>query len=272
MKDILLMFLLLASVCAAGFCAGVETGFLSVSRVRLLSLVRQGSTRARRLAKALGDMSRVVTTLLVGNNLAAVTVSTVSAVLALRLFSSSPLLQTGWTLFVAALMLFVGEYLPKLLFATRPLRRSLSAMRAYRLLEVLLAPLVGVFAAVTRVVFKVRPMKSGRLGVSRAGLRTLVSDKDGSTRLTPFERTLIARVLDLQALAAADLMHPVDAADGAPGALRIASQTRGDDILPLMRRVRQPVASVFDEETGEIVGVVSEEDVLLALTGVLKEG
>ena len=271
MKDILLMFLLLASVCAAGFCAGVETGFLSVSRVRLLSLVRQGSTRARRLAKALGDMSRVVTTLLVGNNLAAVTVSTVSAVLALRLFSSSPLLQTGWTLFVAALMLFVGEYLPKLLFATRPLRRSLSAMRAYRLLEVLLAPLVGVFAAVTRVVFKVRPMKSGRLGVSRAGLRTLVSDKDGSTRLTPFERTLIARVLDLQALSAADLMHPA-AADAAAPALRIASQTRGDDILPLMRRVRQPVASVFDEETGEIVGVVSEEDVLLALTGVLKEG
>ena len=271
MKDILLMFLLLASVCAAGFCAGVETGFLSVSRVRLLSLVRQGSARARRLAKALGDMSRVVTTLLVGNNLAAVTVSTVSAVLALRLFSSSPLLQTGWTLFVAALMLFVGEYLPKLLFATRPLRRSLSAMRAYRLLEVLLAPLVGVFAAVTRVVFKVRPTRSGRLGVSRAGLRTLVSDKDGSTRLTPFERTLIARVLDLQALSAADLMHPAAAAD-APPALRIASRTRGDDILPLMRRVRQPVASVFDEETGEIVGVVSEEDVLLALTGVLKEG
>ena len=271
MKDILLMFLLLASVCAAGFCAGVETGFLSVSRVRLLSLVRQGSTRARRLAKALGDMSRVVTTLLVGNNLAAVTVSTVSAVLALRLFSSSPLLQTGWTLFVAALMLFVGEYLPKLLFATRPLRRSLSAMRAYRLLEVLLAPLVGVFAAVTRVVFKVRPMKSGRLGVSRAGLRTLVSDKDGSTRLTPFERTLIARVLDLQALSAADLRHPAAAVDVQP-ALGIASQTRGDDILPMMRRVRQPVASVFDEATGKIVGVVSEEDVLLALTGVLKEG
>ena len=114
-------------------------------------------------------------------------------------------------------------------------------------------------------------MKSGRLGMSRAGLRTLVSDKDGSTRLTPFERTLIARVLDLQALSAADLMHPVGTADGAP-ALRIASQTRGDDILPLMRRVRQPVASVFDEATGEIVGVVSEEDVLLALTGALKEG
>ena len=66
-------------------------------------------------------------------------------------------------------------------------------------------------------------------------------------------------------------MHPI-AAEAAQPALRIASQTRGDDILPMMRRVRQPVASVFDEATGKIVGVVSEEDVLLALTGVLKEG
>ena len=271
MTDILLLFLLLAAVCAAGFCAGVETGFLSVSRVRLLSLERQGSKRARQLARALRNMSRVVTTLLVGNNIAAVTVSTVSAMLALRMFASSPLSQTAWSLFVAALMLFVGEYLPKLLFATRPLRRSLAAMRAYGVLEDVLRPLVGVFTAITRVVFQVRPAKTGRLGVSRAGLRTLIADKEGSTRLTPFERTLIARVLDLQALSAADLMHPAAAADAQP-ALRIASQTRGDDILPMMRRVRQPVASVFDESTGEIVGVVSEDDVLLALTGVLKEG
>ena len=271
MKDILLLLLLLAAVCAAGFCAGAETGFLSVSRVRLLSLVRQRSKRARQLAGALRNMSRVVTTLLVGNNIAAVIVSTVSTVLALRMFATSPLLQAAWSLFVAALMLFGGEYLPKLLFATRPLRRSLAAMRFYRVLEFVLAPLVGVFTVVTRVVFQVRPAKTGRLGVSRAGLRTLIADKEGSTRLTPFERTLIARVLDLQALSAADLMHP-PAADDAPPALRIASRTRGDDILPLMRRVRQPVASVFDEATGEIVGVVSEEDVLLALTGVLKEG
>ena len=102
MTDFLLMSLLLAAVCAAGFCAGAETGFLSVSRVRLLSLVRQRSKRARQLAGALRNMSRVVTTLLVGNNIAAVTVSTVSTVLALRMFASSYLLQTVWTLFVAA--------------------------------------------------------------------------------------------------------------------------------------------------------------------------
>ena len=282
MKDILLLLLLLAAVCAAGFCAGTETGFLSVSRVRLLSLVRQGSKRARQLAKALRNMSRVVTTLLVGNNVAAVTVSTVSAVLSLRMFAASPLLQTAWALFVAAFMLFVGEYLPKLLFASRPLRRSLWASGPYRALAVALALPVAAFSAFVRVVFRVRQPRSLRLGVSRDGLRMLVADRHDATRLTQFERRLIDRVLMLQATFAKDLLHPATEKDleelkeyhrpGKVGHFCIPSMTRGDDILPLMRRNRSPVAVVCDEATGAELGVVTEEDVLLALTGTLKEG
>ena len=58
---------------------------------------------------------------------------------------------------------------------------------------------------------------------------------------------------------------------GKEGHFHIPSQTRGDDILPLMRRNRSPVALVCDETTGAELGVVTEEDVLLALTGTLKE-
>ena len=82
-----LFVLMVFSVAVAAFCAGVETGFLSVSRVRLLSLVRQSAPRAKRLARILGDMSRVLTTLLVGNNLASVLFSTAVAALGARLFA-----------------------------------------------------------------------------------------------------------------------------------------------------------------------------------------
>ena len=78
-KTTILIVLMAISLAVAAFCAGVETGFLSVSRVRLLSLVRQSAPRAKRLARILGDMSRVLTTLLVGNNLAAVLFSTATA-------------------------------------------------------------------------------------------------------------------------------------------------------------------------------------------------
>ena len=277
-----LFVLMVLSMAIAAFCAGVETGFLSVPRVRLLSLVRQSAPRAKRLSRILGDMSRVLTTLLVGNNLAAVLFSTASASLGAHLFAKMPLAHSAWSLVAAVLMLFLGEYLPKLIFASRPLRRSLWASGPYRALAWSLALPVSAFSAFVRVVFRVRQPRSLRLGVSRDGLRMLVADRDDATRLTQFERRLIDRVLMLQASFAKDLLHPATAKDaeelkayrrpGKGGHFCIPSMTRGDDILPLMRRNQSPVAVVCDEETGAELGVVTEEDVLLALTGVLKEG
>ena len=281
-KTAILFVLMVFSVAVAAFCAGVETGFLSVSRVRLLSLVRQSAPRAKRLARILGDMSRVLTTLLVGNNLASVLFSTAVAALVARLFAGLPLVHSAWSLAAAVLMLFLGEYLPKLIFASRPLRRSLWASGPYRILARVLALPVAAFSAFVRVVFRVRQPRSLRLGVSRDGLRMLVADRHDATRLTQFERRLIDRVLMLQATFAKDLLHPATAKDlaelkefrrpGKTGHFCIPSMTRGDDILPLMRRNQSPVAVVCDEVTGAELGVVTEEDVLLALTGVLKEG
>ena len=283
MTKLACIFVLMAfSVAVAAFCAGVETGFLSVSRVRLLSLVRQSAPRAKRLARILGDMSRVLTTLLVGNNLAAVLFSTASASLGAHLFAKMPLAHSAWSLVAAVLMLFLGEYLPKLIFASRPLRRSLWASGPYRVLARALSLPVAAFSAFVRTVFRVRQPRSLRLGVSRDGLRMLVADRRDATRLTQFERRLIDRVLMLQASFAKDLLHPATEKDlaelkeyrrpGKAGHFCIPSMTRGDDILPLMRRNQSPVAVVCDEATGAELGVVTEEDVLLALTGVLKEG
>ena len=282
MKTAILFLLMGVSVAAAGFFAGVETGFLSVPRVRLLSLVRQSAPRAKRLARILGDMSRVLTTLLVGNNLASVLFSTATAALGARLFWNMPAARSVWSLAAAVLMLFLGEYLPKLIFASRPLRRSLLAAQPYRVAATILAVPVAAFSAFVRIVFRVRQPRSLRLGVSRDGLRMLVADRDDATRLTQFERRLIDRVLMLQATFAKDLMHPATAKDlaemkeyrrpGKVGHFCIPSMTRGDDILPLMRHNRSPVAVVCDEATGAELGVVTEEDVLLALTGTLKEG
>ena len=279
MTTALLVAALAACMCVAGFCAGAETGFLSLSRVRLLSLCRKGSARARQLADAMADMGRVLNTLLVGNNLAAVLVSTISASLAIRLFEGRPWAQTAWSAAIASAMIFLGEYLPKLLYSSRPLRRTMASMPAYRALAAVLFPAVAAASALVRGMFSSRNVRSGRIAISRDGIRTLVQDRSGSTRLTSFERRLIERVLMLQASFASDLMKSFEAAAKAdpdfdpiaPGTLKIPSRTRGDDILPIMRRAHEKTALVVDEATSRPIGVVTEEDVLLALTGVLKD-
>lgn len=319
-----------AVLCALSiaFFAGTESGMLSVSRARLLSLVRQGSRRAASLAQVVADMPRVITTLLVGNNLAGVLASTLSAALAIRLFPGRHLVQTLWGVGAALFLLFCCEYFPKLLFATRPLRRTLLIVPAYRWAELLLAPLVAVFSAFVHVVFHTPPSRVHRLGVSRDGLRTLVADRVNGVRITDVERGLIERVLSLQTRFAVDLMTPLGradkvraddslvdcvalarrtdhhrlpvfdtsglgivgvldvfellkahhgaipaghAGDAARPPLFIGSRTRADDILPLMRRNRQTLALVREENHDRILGILTEETVLLALTGILKE-
>ena len=69
-----LLFLIAAGALAvAAFCAGAETGFLSVGRGRVLHVARAGSARAKIVFTAIFNLGRTTTALLVGNNLASVT-------------------------------------------------------------------------------------------------------------------------------------------------------------------------------------------------------
>ena len=80
MTVFLLFLAAIAALLLAAFCAGAETGFLSVSRERILHLSRAGGRKAKVVQLALSDMSRTLTTLLIGNNLAGVVFSSASAV------------------------------------------------------------------------------------------------------------------------------------------------------------------------------------------------
>ena len=316
---------MLLCMCAVGFFAGVESGMLNVSRARMMSLVRAGSPRAKKLARSLADMPRVITTVLVGTNLFSVLASTLSAAVCMRLFPGSATLRSLWSTLVALAVLFGCEYMPKLFFTTRPIRRLLLFAPAYRFSEKALSPVVAVFQAMVRAMFRqpaaVRPR---RLTMSRDGLRTLVADNVNGARLSGFERRLIERVLALQTVFAEEIMTPIDRTDKvrantplseclalarrtghvhlpvfdasgrkAVGALDmlsllrisggavpdgtageaarpplvISSRVRADDILPMMRRRRMPVAVVEDAIAGSVVGLVTEENILQALVG-----
>ena len=59
MIEILLFLAAMAALAGAAFCAGAETGFLSVSRERILHLSREGGVKAAKVQKALADMAGV---------------------------------------------------------------------------------------------------------------------------------------------------------------------------------------------------------------------
>ena len=81
----LLIIVILLTLAGAAFCAGAETAFLSVSRERVLHLAREGGRKAKKIEAALADMSRTMTTLLIGNNLANIAASSAATVIIVSL-------------------------------------------------------------------------------------------------------------------------------------------------------------------------------------------
>ena len=264
---LLMIVAMLACMAAVAFFAGVESGMLNVSRARLMSLVRAGSPRARRLSKSLADMPRVITTVLVGTNLFGVVASTLSAAVALRLFPRSGPLQSVWSAVVALGVLFGCEYLPKLLFTTRPLRRLLLCASGYRFAEQALKPVVSVFQALVRLLFpQSASARPRRLGMSREGLRTLVADNVNGARLSGFERRLIERVLTLQTVFADELMTPIERTD------RVRVMTPLSSCLELARRTQHVHLPVFDATGEQAVGMLDMLALLRLSAGEIPEG
>ncbi len=72
MGIVILVTAILASLFASAFFSGSETGFLSVSRERILHLARKGSKRAKTIQLVLKDMGRTTTTIRRGNSTAGV--------------------------------------------------------------------------------------------------------------------------------------------------------------------------------------------------------
>lgn len=191
MITFLLVVVMLVALACSAFCSGAETAFLSVSRERILHMSREGGRKAKIVQKALSDMGRTTTTILIGNNLANVIYSATSAALAIRLCSGS-VAQTVWSFTAAFLVLYVAEFLPKLLCAARPLRRSLMLADVYDYVSRGLSPLTYIALKLTNLFIS---GKESKYKMTTKDLIRILQDRKDGVCLTDFESALIGRII-----------------------------------------------------------------------------
>lgn len=196
MIEILLFLAAVAALAGAAFCAGAETGFLSVSRERVLHLSREGGVKAAKVQKALADMARTTTTLLIGNNLASVGYSSAFAALSARISGSNATASAVLGFVGAFMLLYCAEFMPKLLFAARPLRRILAVAGAYEVLAAALKPAVSLAMRFTDLFL---PRREQKYKLTSADLLRILQDRKDGVCLTDFESALITRIFVLRA-------------------------------------------------------------------------
>lgn len=248
-----MIFLFLACLVVSFTFSGIESGVLSVNRVRLRHNARRGEEAALKLDELLARMERLMTTV--------VLITSAANVVAVALLYTW---FTGWfgivgaiVALAAALPIFVFglEFLPKAIFRRFPYRTLVVFARILAGATWVLSPLVTIGALLIKPLFRSgRESVSGRIASIEDLRRTVAADEAAGTR-TAVERAMIDHVLDFRALRAGDLMLPLEEVP------RISPET---EISELLRQAAQTDARRFlvVDADGEVVGLVRTLDLL----------
>ncbi|HEY4694821.1 MAG TPA: CNNM domain-containing protein [Candidatus Nanoarchaeia archaeon] len=195
---ILLIVLLLLSA----FFAAVEAATLSVSKVKLRSLLEQKRKGAAVLYSIKQNPNRLLITILIGNNLVNIAAASVATAASIKLFGDTGVgIATG---VMTLLILVFGDITPKTFAIQNAESLALLFARPIQILEFVLWPAVTIFEAIARFVNSLSGEKSTRL--TEEELRSIITlgreegllDTEATKRLQSvldFETTTVAQIM-----------------------------------------------------------------------------
>lgn len=206
--DIAYVIILGFSALASGFFSGSETALIGIGKERVHQLTENGR-RGQRVQQLVADPDRLLSTLLVANNL----VNILGAAVATTLFIDLIGQQWGpWvaTVVVTAVVLVVGEITPKSLATRYPERFSLAVAPAIWQLSRILGPVARLFTAITRGLFRLfrLPARSDVAAVTEADVRALVQLGHEEGEIEAVEREIIHALFDLADRPVREVMTP----------------------------------------------------------------
>ena len=262
MNPSLSIWILFAVCLALSFLlSGMEAGVFALSRLRIRQQMRAGRKSARALHGYLENPENFLWTILVGNT---VVNFFVLGWLVVVLFQSLAEHKFWFVLLLSAIVFLFYTFcdlLPKMLFRAFPNRLCMAMARPFRLMHLLLRPLVWLVEGLSGAVLRWTGGKAftGHLFGNREELRFVM--QESAHVLTSEERAMINRVLDLPSMTVRQIARPLELA------VTVGLEATLGAALELCRQHRFSRLPVWETRDGRrrVAGYVSM-DVLLFQT------
>jgi len=194
-------------VVISAWFAGSETSMMTLNRYRLRHRAKQGNRQARRVEKLLRKPDRLISLVLIGNNLVNILASALGTIVGMRLFGNAGVaIATGTLTFV---ILVFAEVLPKTIAALYPEKVAYPSSLLLAPLQIIMLPLVWLLNTIARLLMRLMGMKVNTVissALNKDELRTLVNES--RTQISRRNQDMLLSVLDLENVSVDDIMVP----------------------------------------------------------------
>jgi Mg2+/Co2+ transporter CorB len=194
-------------VIVSAYFSGSETGMMTLNRYRLRHLAKQGNRAAKRVEKLLRKPDRLISLVLIGNNLVNILASAIGTIVGMRLYGNAGVaIATGVLTFV---VLVFAEVLPKTIAALYPEKVAFPSSFLLGPLQIIMMPLVWLLNMVTRLLMRMVGIKADVVvsgALSKDELRTIVNES--RSQISRRNQDMLLSVLDLEKVSVNDIMVP----------------------------------------------------------------
>ncbi len=253
----MLLILLIFLVCCSAFFSASETALTSLSRIRLRNMVEQNVKNADVIAKLVEDPNRLLSSILVGNNLVNNGASALATALAIQIFRGDIGGAGIATVVITVVILIFGEITPKTVAAQKAEQIALLVCRAVSLVITVFKPIVAVLNVVTGALTRLFGCVPGEKVplITAAELKTIVNVSHEEGVLESEERTMINNVFDFGDSKAKDVMTPRTDIVAVP-----LDVTYGEYVR-LVQEEGFSRTPVYGEDLDDIVGILYVKDI-----------
>jgi len=246
---------LLALLACSGFFSSSETALLSLDKLRVRFLQQKGRPGADKLANLLDNPDRLLSGILVGNNLVNIAASVIATGLFVSYFGEQGELLT--ILILTPILLIFAEVCPKTYAAQYPEKTSFFVLRPILLILWLFSPVVHLVAWVSRLMtgfFRSKVIEG--LSVSEDEIRAMIEVGEESGVVAAEQRRMLHGIFDLSETRVRDVMIPRTEVIG------FEVTASFESVLETVRRERHSRFPVFRDNLDHIVGVVHSKEIL----------
>ncbi len=237
--------------------SAAESAFLSVSRLRIRFLKQKKNKKAIRAGKLLEKKEQLINTILIGNNVVNITLSSIITAICIRLFGNKGVAAA--TFGATVLLLIFGEIAPKTFGTHYPEKTTFSLSGFISIAKLILSPIAIIFTKFSLFIlglFRIKPTEK-KATFSEEDIKTLMEVGEEEGVLESSEKQMMHRVFKFTDLEAKDIMRP------RPAMITISEKARFRDAVELAQKTHRSRFPVYGEDIDDIIGILYMKDALL---------
>ena len=249
------IFLLLSA-----FFSSSEAAFLSLQRTRLNYLVNNNIPGAQRVHDMVANTERLLSTILLGNNLVNVAFTAVVTALAVKWLKEGPIAVAAATIVGTGLLLIFGEIIPKSLAVKKSEKVSFLYARPLKIIELSLYPAILFLQWLSRRTQSIFGQGKEEDGVTEGEILSMIDLGEAEGTVEPSEAEMLENVFRFGDTQVREIMTP---------RTEIIVMERGttfSDFLSIYSEHSHTRFPIYKDTTENIVGIISAKDVLRVLS------